>query len=108
MEAYAFARAKMGLFATEKEISDKIKIAPETISRWKKIKGYSDWLDDAVFHAREGVHDFLDRNARKKIEEGDFRFFCLTAVKYEWVTLEQVERSQDMTFSFVRKKRDEP
>ncbi len=80
MQIYAYKRATLGENVTDKAIATSIGIAPETVSRWKAIDGYENWLTEQVSVFRAPILDQLEMIARSKID--DFRYWQVLAQKY--------------------------
>lgn len=82
-QLYAYHRAKLGDSATEIEISKIIGVANETISRWKNIKGFNEWLEENVSSYRAPIKEMLEIVAIKNID--DYRFWEALAKKYGYL-----------------------
>lgn len=84
MKLYAYHRSKQGENETERSLAAKIGTAPETITRWKKIKGFKDWLDSTVARYRVPIVEQLEKVALENLH--DFRFWKSVAQKYNYLT----------------------
>lgn len=79
MKLYAFQKAKNGNLSKDSAISKTIGIRAETISRWKQINGFSEWLEDAVAKYQAPLAAILEQVALDNIN--DFRFWEALATK---------------------------
>ena len=82
MRLYAFQRAKLGDSAPESAVAQSVGIARETVSRWKNVTGFSEWLDDALLSYRAPIHDLLEQVARDNLH--DFRYWEAIADRFSF------------------------
>ena len=85
MFLYAFQRAKAGKKAKDSMISKAIGVRAETISRWKHINGFEEWLEEQVASYRAPILALLEQVALDKIRAGDFRFWQSIGKKYGFI-----------------------
>lgn len=84
MRAYAYQRAKVGDAATDVSIAEKIGMKSPSISNWKSIPGFLEWLDAQVTHYRRPIADMLEQVALDRLD--DFRYWEAMAKKYGVIT----------------------
>lgn len=84
MRIYAIALSKLGNDTTDREIGKKIGIAPETISRWKKKSGFSQWLEEELCLLRVPIHFLLESVARQNLNK--FSYWEALAAKHEYLS----------------------
>lgn len=83
MRLYAYQRAKLGDTASQAEVAKGIGVSPETVSRWKKIKGFKSWLNEELMVLRIPMHDRLEQAALQRI--GDWRFWRELAIRHGYI-----------------------
>jgi hypothetical protein len=93
MKLYAFQRSKAGEDATDKEISQKIGVRAETVSRWKSINGFSEWLEEQMSVYRAPVLELLERVALERL--GEFRYWEAVANKFGFLKEIKADEGND-------------
>lgn len=86
---YAFVRARKGDKASELSISKEIGVAAETISRWKNINGYNEWLEETIAKFRTPIHELLEQVALERLD--DFKYWEAIAKRYGYLTDKPVD-----------------
>lgn len=79
MKLFAYYRAKDGESLKIKDICKATGVRPETYSRWRKVKGFDEWLSMEVLTLRRPIHSRLEQVALEKIH--DFKFWQSLALK---------------------------
>lgn len=102
MRLYAYQRAKLGESASQADVAETIGVSPETVSRWKKIKGFKAWLNEELILLRAPMHDRLEQAALQRI--GDWRFWRELAVRHGYIREKNSESEQFDGFEFVSPK----
>lgn len=80
MHLYAFQRSKLGSDATEKEIAEKIGIRNATISHWKNIAGYHEWLEEQIAVYSMPIIEMLETTALRKLD--NFNYWHAMALRH--------------------------
>ncbi len=80
MKLYAYKRAQSGNRPSNRSLGKELGLAAETISRWKKINGFNEWLEEQISLYRSPLQDELLRIGRQNID--DFRFWNVLVEKY--------------------------
>lgn len=83
MKVYALVRAKSPAGTTDKVLAAKAGLAPETISRWKGLEGFEQWLADEMSNLGLPIILRLEQIALERADK-DFRFWQILAEKYQY------------------------
>jgi hypothetical protein len=83
MQFYAFILAKHGKSKKQHEVAALVGVSTETISRWKKINGFSEWLAHRLAIQAQPINDRLEFFALQNL--ADFRFWKEMAVKHRFL-----------------------
>jgi hypothetical protein len=86
MLAYAQELADQGDEVPKKKLAKEVDVNPSTISNWKHIPGFNEWLEEAVLLRRKPIHKLLLTIAIEKLEQ--IEFWKEIAKKYGFIDQE--------------------
>ncbi|MGE0761870.1 MAG: hypothetical protein AB7N80_01200 [Bdellovibrionales bacterium] len=98
MKLYAYKLAKSENSKKQRVLAAEVGIATETISRWKQINGFAEWLNHQVAEINQPIIDQLEKTALENIS--NFRFWQALAAKHNYLIPEPLD-PEECGFEFI-------